>query len=173
MTYVPLVACLICLIMGMALLWRSNMLRQHTGLPAGQVVYVDTGDWKNCERPLFSSRHRLTGRPDYLVRQEGCIIPVEVKSTTGLRQPYESHILQLAAYCLLVEENERKAPPYGLLHYPDATFRIPYTLQTRSNLLDTLTRLRADLDSDDVPRSHSEPQRCRRCGFRRVCSWNL
>jgi len=172
-TYALLGICLICLIVGMALLWRSHMLRQRTGLPAGQVVYVDTGDWQDCERPLFSSRHRLTGRPDYLVRQRGHIIPVEVKSATGLRQPYESHILQLTAYCLLVEENERKTPPYGLLHYPDVTFHIPYTLQTRVNLLDTLTRLRADLDSDDVPRSHSEPQRCRCCGFHRVCSWSL
>ena len=172
-TYALLGICLICLTVGMGLLRRAQVLRQHTGLPVGQVVFVDTEDWQSCEGPLFSSQHRLTGRPDYLVRQRGHIIPVEVKSATGLRQPYESHILQLAAYCVLVEENERRTPPYGLLHYPDVTFHIPFTLQTRANLLDTLTRLRADLDSDDVPRSHSEPQRCRRCGFRSVCSWSL
>jgi CRISPR-associated exonuclease Cas4 len=172
-TQILLLVSLICLILGMILLKQANELRKRSGLPAGQIVYVDTGNWKNCERPLFSNRYRLTGRPDYLVRQQNAIIPVEVKSNTGLKSPYSSHIAQLLAYCLLIEETERKAPPFGLLHYPDATYRVPYNPSVRAEFVDTLTQLRGDLESDDVARSHSDPQRCQHCGFRRICSQSL
>lgn len=173
MTQIFLLICLICLILGIILLKQARDLKKQSGLPAGEIVYVDTGDWKSCEKPLFSNQYRLTGRPDYLVRQKNSIIPVEVKSTKGLKAPYESHIAQLIAYCLLVEETELKTPPFGLLHYPEATFRIPYTASVRTQFLKTLNQLRADLHSDDVSRNHSEPQRCRYCGFRYICSQSL
>ena len=54
--------------LGLWLLLRATATRQEAGLPEGRVTYVDTGAWDRCERPLFSRRHRLTGRPDYLVR---------------------------------------------------------------------------------------------------------
>ena len=45
--------------------------------------------------------------------------------------------MQLAAYCLLVEETIGAAPPYGLLRYAERTFRLDYTQQALSeNLLD-------------------------------------
>ncbi|MGD2039631.1 MAG: CRISPR-associated protein Cas4, partial [Anaerolineae bacterium] len=65
--------------LGLWLLWRAGAARRQTGLPRGRVAYVDTGAWQRCERPLFSNRHRLTGRPDYLVACGDELIPVEVK----------------------------------------------------------------------------------------------
>jgi len=171
--FVLLAVCLLCLAAGLLLLWRSRAGQARTGLPPGEIIYADTGDWMACERPLFSNRHRLTGRPDYLVRAEGHIVPVEVKSTKGLQSPYESHLLQLMAYCLLVEETERHAPSHGLVNYPDRTFRIPYTLEARSRLIELLAEIRAGLQADDVPRSHCDPRRCQYCGFRSYCTQSL
>ncbi|MDG6970395.1 MAG: hypothetical protein JRN54_04720 [Nitrososphaerota archaeon] len=71
--------------------------------------------------------HGLVGRPDELRRSpDGRIVPVEVKSSRGPppgRPPYFSHILQLYAYCQIVEGEQGVTPPYGLLIYNDKTPR--------------------------------------------------
>ena len=78
---------LLCLLAGLALLRRTHLCREQSGLPAGEIVYADTGDWQPCERPLFSEALHLSGRPDYIVRRRGELTPVEVKSTRGLARP--------------------------------------------------------------------------------------
>src|SRR5436309_14493028 len=75
--------------------------REREGLPAGVVVYADTGAWQRNERPLYSARYRLSGKPDYLVRDGQNMIPVEIKSRAAPQTPYLSHVMQLASYCLL------------------------------------------------------------------------
>ena len=159
--------------LGLWLLLRARVARRETGLPAGRVTYTDTGAWDRCEKPLFSHRHRLTGRPDYLVRTGQSLIPVEVKSRTAPAQPYRSHVLQLAAYCLLVEEQEGRTPPYGILKYRDRAFEIDYTPALRRELLTTLDRIRRDRYARRVDRSHDDPGRCRGCGYRQRCNQRL
>lgn len=155
--------------LGLWLLVRSARGRREAGLPPGRVTYADTGAWDRCERALFSREHRLTGRPDYLVRSRGDVIPVEVKSGAAQQQPHEGHVLQLAAYCLLVEEQEGRAPPYGIIKYDDRAFEIDYTAGLRAHLLATMDDLRADLGRREVPRSHDEPARCAACSYHGRC----
>jgi CRISPR-associated exonuclease Cas4 len=137
------------------------------------VIYADTGAWDRCEQPLFSRRHLLTGRPDYLVNDGGTTIPVEVKSTSSPPSPYRSHVLQLAAYCLLVEEEYEQPPPYGIIKYRDQTYAVEYTAQLRAQLLSVLDEMRQDLIADDVTPSHANPNRCRSCGYREECEERL
>lgn len=159
--------------LGLWLLVRSRKARRQAGLPAGRVTYADTGAWDRCERPLFSAYYRLTGRPDYLVRSREGLIPVEVKSGATPHQPHAGHILQLAAYCLLVEDQEGRPPPYGILKYADRAFEIDYTPDLRAHLLETLDALRQDLRRSEVDRSHDEPRRCGACGYRGRCDQRL
>ena len=159
--------------LGLWLLLRATATRQEAGLPEGRVTYVDTGAWDRCERPLFSRRHRLTGRPDYLVRTRKGFIPVEVKSGAAPAQPYPAHILQLAAYCLLVEEQEGRAPAYGILKYGDCAFEVDYTSALRAELLRSIDSIRRDLRARDVARSHDQAARCRGCGHRQQCDQRL
>ncbi|MBN1660051.1 MAG: CRISPR-associated protein Cas4 [Anaerolineae bacterium] len=147
--------------------------RQEAGLPEGRVTYVDTGAWKRAERPLFSNQHRLTGRPDYLVRVREGVIPVEVKSGTAPARPHEAHVLQLAAYCLLVEEVEARPVPYGIVKYDDKAFEIDYTPALRERLLGTLDAIRADLEAPDAQRNHHDVRRCAACGYREECEERL
>ena len=160
-------------LLGGLLLWLGRRQRQRSGLPAGTVVYQDTEEMEAPERPLRSRRYGLVGRPDYLVRtREGgrrFVVPVEVKSRRRPAQPYASHILQLAAYCLLVEDNFDAAPPYGLLRYADATLQIPYTDELRRRVLDAADEIRQARRAPDVRRSHDEPRRCASCGYRSAC----
>ncbi len=154
---------------GLATLYWSRRKRVRTGLPRGRVVYADTGAWDRCEKPLFSKRHLLTGRPDYLVKERGRVIPVEIKSAPSPPTPYRSHLLQLAAYCLLVEEEYGQAPPYGIIKYRDQALAIDYSPHLRAELLDTLVQMRRALTSDDVAPSHSNPNLCQSCGYEAEC----
>ncbi len=161
------------LALGLFLLWLARRGRARSGLPQGKIVYVDTGGWQRTEEPLFSARYRLTGRPDYLVTQGRAVIPVEVKSGRTPTQPYPGHILQLAAYCLLVEENFHRRPAYGLIHYPQRTFAVEYTPALKRELLATMARMRRALAAGGAGRSHDHPARCRGCGYRQWCAESL
>lgn len=155
------------------LLWaRSRAEHRQTGLPEGDVVYADTEGWEEC-RPLYAPRWRLAGKPDYLVRVGDDTIPVEVKPGRRAARPYAGDVLQLAAYCLLVEEAEGRPPPHGLLCYGERTFRIPYDAALRDRLTSVLDAMRRGLRSDALPRTHDEPARCRYCGHRDVCDERL
>jgi len=161
------------LILGVALLWLARRARASTGLPQGRVVFADTGPWQRLDRPLFSRRHRLTGRPDYVVADGPSLIPVEVKSGRAPARPYKSHLLQLAAYCLLVAETSGRQPPYGLLRYADRTFEVPYTREMEEELLEVLEAMREDLATGDGPRNHNDARRCAACGYRERCGDRL
>ena len=149
--------------------WQSGRQRQAAGLPGGRVIYTDTRGWSKLEKPLFYAALELTGKPDYLVQQNGQIIPVEVKSGRAPDAPYDSHIYQLAAYCLLVEKTYNKRPPYGIIHYEGRDFAIDYTHELEQSLLELLTEMKRDEFRKEVNRSHEQASRCKRCGFREVC----
>ena len=154
-----------------ALVWLlARLARGRTSLPPGVVVYSDTGGWSRVERPLFSSTLQLTGKPDYLVRQREAVIPVEVKSGQAPPGgPHPGHRYQLAAYCALVAEAYGRRPGYGLIQYADRTLAVNYTRELEAELRALLVDMRADAETEDVPRSHDSPARCRSCGFLEVC----
>ena len=156
------------LLLAVLLLVWGLRLRHKTGLPWAPVVAQDT-DGHTLDKPLFARRIGLTGKPDYLLELRGRTIPVEVKPGRRAARPYESDLMQLAAYCLLVEETSGEAPPYGLLRYAERTFRLDYTSQVRDELLTLLDEMRAALQAPACTRSHDDPRRCRGCGFFEQC----
>ena len=161
------------LFLAIIFLWQSGKQRREAGLPGGRVIYTDTGGWGEVERPLYYSPLKLTGKPDYLVRQNGILIPVEVKSGRAPAAPYDSHIFQLASYCLLVEKTYGKRPPYGIIHYNDRNFAVDYTPELEFALMDLLADMRRDEIKDEVDRSHEHAARCASCGFHNLCDQSL
>lgn len=154
-----------------ALIFFGLARRAHTqtGLPIdARVVYADTGAWEKVVKPLYSKRYRLTGKPDYLLAEKGALIPVEVKPNRAAPAPLESDVMQLAAYGLLVEEMFG-APPYGLLKYRDAVYRIEMSRALREQLLAIVEEMRRDADARNVSRDHFEVAKCRACGYRAEC----
>jgi CRISPR-associated exonuclease Cas4 len=161
------------LVLAVIFLWQSNRQRSQSGLPGGRIIYTDTRAWGRLEQPLVDHTLGLTGKPDYLVERDGVIIPVEVKSGRTPAAPYDSHIFQVAAYCLLVERTYGKRPPYGIIHYPNRDFAVDFTAQLESSLLDQLADIKRDEVRSNVPRSHEDPARCRGCGFKKACDQSL
>lgn len=161
------------LLLALVLLWQSGRKQRSAGLPGGRLIYTDTGAWGKVEKPLYDPALGLTGKPDYLVEKNGQLIPIEVKSGRAPEAPYDSHIYQLAAYCLLVERTMGSRPPYGIIHYNDRDFAVDYTPDLENSLLDLLADIRRDERREEVNRSHDSPARCNKCGFRNVCEERL
>ena len=153
--------------------WQSGRQRKAAGLPGGRVIYTDTRGWNKVEKPLFYAALDLTGKPDYLIEKNGQIIPVEVKSGKAPDAPYDSHIYQLASYCLLVEKTYGKRPPYGVIHYEGKDFAVEYTRELEQALLTLITEIKLDWMKKEVDRSHEQASRCKGCGFRDVCDESL
>jgi CRISPR-associated exonuclease Cas4 len=169
--------------------WLAAGARSRgSGLPGGKLIYSDTGfavgrvapvvtgaEGERQERPLVSRRHGLTGRPDYVVRTREGLVPVEAKSARrpagGV--PYDSHLMQLAAYCLLCEDALGARVPYGVVRYADGEVRVDYTTELRDALLALLSEMREAREAEEVHRSHSEPRRCARCSYREACDESL
>ncbi len=180
----PALAFLI-LLGGLGLLWLARRAQRSTGLPAGQVVYSDTGAEQAVLEPLVSHRYGLVGKPDYLVEVTGSaagvtghgsgrgaqriVVPLEVKSRRQPRTPDEGHLLQLATYCLLVEDVYGVRPPHGYLRYADATLTIPFSPQLRQAVIDAAAAIRKARTEANVRRSHHDAERCARCGYSESC----
>jgi CRISPR-associated exonuclease Cas4 len=151
------------------LLWWGRRKRLAAGIPPGRVIYTDSGAMSKVEKPLYDAQLNLTGRPDYLIKRQGYWIPVEVKSAWSPSLPYENHVQQLAAYCLLVERATGKRPPYGILKYRNRAYEIVYTRQLETGLLNLLVEMRNQMRRGEADRSHDLPARCARCGYRSKC----
>lgn len=155
-------------------LYLYGRRQQHTvGLPTGRIAYSDTGAERAVTQPLISRRHGLIGKPDYLVEAtiggRRTMIPVEVKSRRAPAAPLPGHVLQLATYCLIIDEVYGTAPPYGILRYADESLEIPFTPELRRSVLDIADHIRSSRSAVDMPRSHQERQRCAHCGYRYAC----
>ena len=165
---------LVALIGIVALLWYAALrMRRQSGVPWGETVRSDVGGMLPLDAPLVSHRLRLVGKPDYLVRRREGLIPVEVKPTRRAKKPYDSDLMQLMAYCVLVEECYGERPPYGLLRYAEHTFRVDYTAETRAEVIATVAEMQYDATQMECARSHQQVSRCRGCGFWAQCNQSL
>ncbi|HTT15476.1 MAG TPA: Dna2/Cas4 domain-containing protein [Thermoplasmata archaeon] len=130
----------------------------------GALVAIDAG----APRTLRSSRYRIAGRPDALRRHaDGTLVPIERKSRAApAGGPPRSHQVQVWAYCLLVEETEGRAPPYGVLRYGDGgEFRVRWDDAARHELL----RLRAEMDRPYDGRATPSRAKCAHCRWVTGC----
>ncbi len=128
-----------------------------------------------CQKWVRDLLAALSGKPDYLVRVKDGIAPVELKSSQSPSsgRPYDGHLFQLAAYCLLVEDVCRVSVPYGLVKYEDRTIRVEYTPSLRASLIALLDEIRTAKRNGECHINHNQPSKCRSCGFRSVCGEGL
>jgi len=164
LTTPELVAGVLALVGLVLVVWALRALSERRQERAvGALVAVDAG------RPatLRSERYRLVGRPDELrQRPDGRLVPVEVKSrATPPSGPAPSHVVQVRAYCLLVEESTGSPPPYGILRYSDAEFRVRWDERARRELLELRRELLAPYDGRATP----SRAKCARCPWVAVC----
>lgn len=125
-----LIFAFLALIGGVGLLIYWFLLNKGLGVLTKKPIYSDSEN--NPGEILFSKTLALSGKPDYLIKENGMIFPVEVKSGKTPIEPYQNHEMQLMAYCLLVEENYGTRPKGGFIKYPHKEFKVAYTDEAKN-----------------------------------------
>jgi CRISPR-associated exonuclease Cas4 len=146
----------------------AKKARREYGIPQGQVVYTDLD---RPAKPFFSRKFRIAGKPDYIIKDERIksFIPVEVKSAKA-KKPHWGHVLQLAAYCILIEEVYAARVPYGVIVYADGKqHRIRFDDALRSKVLSVAEEMRHCLKQGGVNEGSRFKGRCRSCSVRGDC----
>jgi CRISPR-associated exonuclease Cas4 len=145
-------------------------LKNKHNIPSGKITYQDLNI---PAKPFFSNRLRITGKPDYIIKNNNFFIPIEVKTSKHI-EAQENHILQLAAYCHLLEENYEKFVPYGILIYSDISkFKIPFNPKTRFDLESTISNIRSIMKTGKISRNHNDLFKCKNCSMNQYCDFKL
>ena len=147
-------------------------VRAKYSVGSSQLTYVDS----EAEKPktFASKRFGLTGRPDAVLLAGDVHVPVEVKTGRTPRGPLFSHILQVAAYCVLMEDEFGKPPPYGIIRYEGASHEIEYNADLRGLVLGKMEEMRAALArGGGAHRNHNRPGKCIGCSRREGCPERL
>ena len=138
------------------------------GLPPGELVYEDAdGEGE----PLSSSAYPLVGKPDYIVKApDGHPIPIELKlNVHDATAPFSNHIVQVAAYCLILEDYFEQSPTHGILRYADHEFTIEYTPALRKKIIKLLAEMERCSEQQPPPLARQRAAKCRACAFQPIC----
>lgn len=150
---------------------RQRLLTERhraLGLPEGELVYEDAdGEGE----PLSSSAYPLVGKPDYIVQlPDGRPVPIELKlGVHDATIPYSNHSVQVAAYCLILEDYFVEVPTHGILRYADCEFTIEYTPTLRKKVIKLLTEMERCSEHQPPPLAKQRVAKCRACVFQPVC----
>lgn len=137
-------------------------------MPEGESVY---GDLMAEGKILRSQRYGISGKPDKVVQNRKLVVPYEYKSTDAVR-PREGHMLQMAAYFLILEENfPDSRVEYGVLKYRNYAFRIENSKRLMEELFQVVDRMRSNLGMPEP--NHNNRGKCVYCSFRETCSKKL
>jgi CRISPR-associated exonuclease Cas4 len=158
---------------GVSIILYAQKLSKQTEYHS-RVVYTDGVRLKPAKgisgERLISQRYGIAGKPDQIIVEGGHYIPVELKSSDRPRRPYRGHVLQLAAYCLILEDVTGRPVPYGYLQYRGGEpFKIVFDDLLREELLRTVEEMRRVLAGAPV-RKTGNPNKCRNCSVRHACT---
>src|SRR5437588_10554323 len=150
---------------------RSKLIAERhraLGLPEGELVYEDAN---GLGEPLSSSVYPLVGKPDYVVElADGRPVPIELKlNVHDVTAPHSNHMIQLAAYCLILEDYFVQAPTHGILRYADREFTVEYTPALKKKVIRLLTEMARCNEQQKPPLTRQRAAKCRACTFKALC----
>ncbi|MGQ9555183.1 MAG: CRISPR-associated protein Cas4 [Anaerolineae bacterium] len=147
---------------------------KRRGLRLYGLTQVEDRACKRFDVDVESERLRLRGRLDMVieVEQEGkkVIYPVEFKATR--REPGPQYRLQLAAYALLLEEQENAEAKSGFYLLVPLRKVIPVRLDKgiKEKVERVVMEMHRIVQGEAVPEGCGNGGRCAICEFRRFCN---
>jgi CRISPR-associated exonuclease Cas4 len=138
------------------------------GLPPGDLVYEDADGQGES---LSSSEYPLVGKPDYIVQlPDGRPVPIELKlSVQKVTEPYSNHVVQVGAYCLILEDYFEQPPTHGILRYADCEFTVEYTPALRKKVIRLLAEMERYTEKQPPALVRQRATKCRACVFQPIC----
>jgi len=142
--------------------------RRVLGLPSGDLVYEDADGQGEI---LYSDQVPLVGKPDYVIKlSNGQLVPIELKlSVQNATSPHSNHVLQVAAYCLILEDYSEVPPTHGVLRYADRDFTVEYTPTLRKKVIRLLSEMQNCDETRRPQLARQRPTKCRACTFQPIC----
>lgn len=138
------------------------------GLPPGDLVYEDADGQGEI---LYSDQVPLVGKPDYIIKlANGQLVPIELKlSVQNAASPHSNHVIQVAAYCLILEDYSEAPPTYGILRYADCDFTVEYTPTLRKKVMRLLSEMERCDEKQRPQLARQKVTKCRACTFQAIC----
>jgi CRISPR-associated exonuclease Cas4 len=117
-----------------------------------------------------SERLGLSGRLDVAVRTPASCHPVDFKDTDGSVR--RNHVLQLAAYALMLEEQLGLPAPSGFVYLVPRqdVVEVPLGERERADVEAALAAIRAFVAAESLPEATAVRARCEGCEFRNFCA---
>jgi len=112
------------------------------------------------------------GKPDYIVKlPDGRPVPVELKlNVVDVTAPHSNHVVQIGAYCLILEEYFERPPTYGIVRYADCEFTVEYTPALRKKVIRLLAAMQKCSQQQPPPLATQKAAKCRACDFKAICA---
>ena len=146
----------------------SHRQRARLGLGRGAIVSAD--DSVIRAPTLRSERLGLVGRCDHLIKEDGAYVPVEQKPRSRKLQP--SHILQVGALYLLVQDVYEVRPPDGIVVLAEGVReQVTVSEALERGVLRSMAEMRRSLAGREPPGPRWVAPKCRACGYQQIC-WN-
>jgi len=126
------------------------------------------GDWFN-ELYLESEAVGLKGKIDVIEMDDGRMLPVERKRAES-GEYYRSDEIQLAGYCLLLEDHIGELVQEGViyLYATDQRMHVPITDDHREAVHQTVQEIQ-NMRVSEVPPLVDNPNKCESCSTRQYC----
>jgi CRISPR-associated exonuclease Cas4 len=97
-------------------------------------------------------------------------VPIELKlNVQHATAPYSNHQIQIAAYCLLLEDYFVQPPTHGILRYADRDFTIEYTPAMRKKVVRLLSQMALCNEQAAPQLARQRVAKCRACTFQSIC----
>ena len=124
-------------------------------------------------RLYVSDMQGLSGKPDAVISEGGCIIPVERKPLA--KKIRDRYVAQLLVYMRLIEEFEGKRPPYGYLILGSNCRRVKVvnSPEKQAWLQKMIDEMRAIYAGQAPAVAAPHPRKCKKCALRAACAYRV
>ncbi len=153
---------------------RLKFFINNSDLEIGK--YIHETHWlhkyKHKEIYLISHNWKLKGICDYLIKENGIHIPVELKKgKSNKNKPFKNDMMQLMCYILLLEEHFDVKYPHGYLFYKESKqkLKVVNDRTTRSELYSLFKAIRAFMRSKKLPNRKDNKKSCWSCSYHGYC----
>jgi CRISPR-associated exonuclease Cas4 len=123
---------------------------------------------------LVSDTLRLSGKPDFILDTKfGELVPVEVKvaSLYTSSKAKKDHVMQLACYALLIEDNFKRVVKRCVVYYLRDK-RVAYVALTNDLKLEAkkaIDKAYKIIEQEEMPKVRQPINKCKNCGYYRYC----
>ncbi|MBD3259704.1 CRISPR-associated protein Cas4 [Candidatus Woesearchaeota archaeon] len=121
---------------------------------------------------VSSDRLELKGKIDRLEKHEDRLVPVEIKTGKAPKEGvWEGHLIQVAAYMLLLEDQFKKNTNEGIVDYINekAKRKVKINPFLKDEVIKLKNKVKELLNSSQVPPMCNQEKKCERCGIREEC----